>query len=222
MSGIDQSKSKAPGKRKARAQETKKKLMESAISLFQEKGFDAVTVEEITQRAGTAKGSFYTYFSTKSDIIVEEFWSIDAYYRKYSRNLKRYDSAGEKLAAFTRAQARFIRDKVGVDMLKILYANQTVNSGDDKVIINETRAWHTLIEEIMDEGQKRGEIRSDLSATQMARWFNRAMRGFFLDWCISSGRKFDIVDEAVAYCETFISPALKKTPDGNAAGVKNQ
>ena len=60
-------------KRKKQAQQTRRVLFENAIALFREKGLDAVTVEEITQRAGTAKGSFYTYFRTKSDIIIEEF-----------------------------------------------------------------------------------------------------------------------------------------------------
>lgn len=210
MTGREQANIKTPGKRKARAQETKKRLLQSAISLFKEKGFDAVTIEEIAQRAGTAKGSFYTYFSTKSDIIVEEFWSIDAYYRKYSRNLKRYDTASEKLAAFTRAQTRFIRDKVGVEMLKILYANQTVSYGGNKIIIEESRFWFTLIKSIIEEGQNTGEFRTDHTAERMAQWFNRTMRGNFLDWCITNGEKFDLVEEAVDFCSQFINDALKK------------
>lgn len=210
MADTEELQSKKPGKRKARAMETKRKLLESAMSLFKEKGFDAVTVEEIAQRAGTAKGSFYTYFATKSDIIVEEFWDIDAYYRKYSRNLKRCATASEKLTSFTRAQTRFIRDKVGVDMLKILYANQTSTYGDNKIIIDESRFWFALITDIIAEGQENGEFRTDLPAEQMARWFNRTMRGNFLDWCISSGENFDLVEEAVSYCDNFITAALQK------------
>lgn len=201
---------------------TKQSLMDSGMALFKEKGFDAVTIEEIAQRAGTAKGSFYTYFSTKSDIIVEEFWSIDSYYRKYARNLKRYETASEKLTAFTRAQTRFVRDEVGNDMLKILYANQTSSYGDNKIIIDESRFWFSLIRDIILEGQMSGEFRDDLPAENMARWFNRTMRGNFLDWCISSGQNFDLVEEAVAYCEQFITWALKKTPAGNAAGARDQ
>jgi AcrR family transcriptional regulator len=66
---------------KTKAELTKQLIFESALTLFKEKGFDPVSIEQITKYAGTSKGSFYTYFSTKSDIIVEEFWAIDAYYR---------------------------------------------------------------------------------------------------------------------------------------------
>lgn len=210
MADTDQSKKKSPGKRKIQAMETKKKLLESALSLFKEKGFEAVTIEEIARRAGTAKGSFYTYFSTKSDIIIEEFRAFDAYYRKYSRNLKRCTSAGDKLTAFTRAQARYIRDKIGVDMLKVLYANQVITEGSNRVIIDENRFWFSLIRNIMEEGRERGEFRIDIAVDEMTRWFQRAVRGNFLDWCVSSGQEFDLVEEAVAFCETFIRQALKK------------
>jgi AcrR family transcriptional regulator len=196
--------------RKVKAQETKKILLESGIALFKEKGFDEVTIEEITLRAGTAKGTFYTHFSTKSDIIVEEFWTIDAYYRKYSRNLKNYKTSREKLSAFTRAQTRFIRDKIGNSMLKLFYANQTIQEGANKVILDESRFWFTIIRDIIQEGQDNGEFRKDLSTDTMARWFNRTMRGNFLDWCISSGKDFDLVEEAVAYCDMFICSALEK------------
>lgn len=210
MPDTEKTKAKIPGKRKVRAMETKKKLLNSAMSLFKEKGFDNVTIEEIAQGAGTAKGSFYTYFATKSDIIVEEFWDIDAYYRKYSRNLKRYKTAAEKLTAFTKAQNRYVRDTVSIDMLKILYANQTVTYGENKIIIDESRFWFSLITGIIKEGQASGEFRDDLPADKLARWYNRTIRGNFLDWCISSGKDFDLVEESVAYCSLFINSALKK------------
>ncbi|MCK5248928.1 MAG: TetR/AcrR family transcriptional regulator [Spirochaetaceae bacterium] len=57
-----------------------------------------MSVEQITRAAGVARGTFYTYFETKSDIIVEEFWKIDRYYQKYaSRNPGRYKSPANKL-----------------------------------------------------------------------------------------------------------------------------
>jgi AcrR family transcriptional regulator len=52
-------------------QRTKNQLLETAMALFNERGYDLVTIEEITQKPGVAKGTFYTYFATKSDIIVD-------------------------------------------------------------------------------------------------------------------------------------------------------
>lgn len=186
--------------------------MNSALALFQEHGFDAVTVEEITRTAGVAKGSFYTYFSTKSDIIVEEFWNIDGYYRAYAeRNLRRHTTAREKLLAFTRAQMRYVRDEVGNTNLKILYANQTIQPGSDKIIINSERYWHTLIRETMELGQANGEFRNDLTPDRLATLFNRSARSIFLDWCISDA-SFDLVKEGVSFMAEWIMAALQNRP----------
>jgi len=198
------------GRRKEQTERTKASIMDNALNLFREKGYHAVSVEQITRAAGVAKGSFYTYFETKSDIIVEEFWKIDRYYQEYaSRNLKRYKSPIEKLKAFTRAQMRYVRDEVGVDSLKILYTNQILGSGGErnKVIINPKRQWYRIIEGIMAEGQSEGSFRSDIEASELAQIFNRSMRSVFLDWCIADGG-FDLVKEGLKYCEEWVFPAL--------------
>ena len=48
---------------------TKATLLESARKLITEKGFDRVSVEDITSGAGVAKGTFYHYFKSKEDLI---------------------------------------------------------------------------------------------------------------------------------------------------------
>ncbi len=191
------------------AQRTKNKLLETALSLFNERGYDAVTIDEITQQAGVAKGTFYTYFSTKSDIVVEEFWKIDAYYQAYSsKNLHKYATGVEKLLAFTRAQMHYVRDVVGNASLKILYANQAEQSGPNKMITNRERQWHLIIRDVIREGQSSGEFRADLNADRLALLFNRTARGVLLDWCVQDAA-FDLVKEGVAVIRDFVIPALQ-------------
>ena len=196
-------------RRQQLAQQTKNQILQTALQLFHEHGFDGTTVENITDRAGVAKGTFYTYFSTKSDIIVEEFWSIDRYYREYcSRNLRRYKTSREKLLAFTRAQMRYVRDVVGNANLKILYANQTIQPGSEKIITHLGRYWHQMIRDTISEGQEAGEFRRDLGAERMAVLFNRSARGVFLDWCVTDA-SFDLVKEGVSFMRDWIMAALQ-------------
>ncbi|MEZ5945485.1 MAG: TetR/AcrR family transcriptional regulator [Hyphomonas sp.] len=46
-------------------------LYEASISLFEAKGYDSVTVTEITRAAGVAKGTFFNHFPAKADILAE-------------------------------------------------------------------------------------------------------------------------------------------------------
>ena len=202
-------------KRQSQAQDTKRAIFESAIKLFREKGFDKVTVEEITRNAGTAKGSFYTYFRTKSDIIIEEFRTIDGYYKRYQKNLRKLSSATEKIHAFTKAQLRYVRDQVGNATLKILYANNLIEPAADKVLIDPSRYLHTLVRDIIAEGQESGEFRSDKTADKLAYLFNRGMRSVFLDWAISSN-DWDLVKEGYAFFEIILLPALRFDSDSRS------
>jgi AcrR family transcriptional regulator len=43
----------------------------SAIELFQAKGFDETTVDEIAQAAGVSRASFFRYFSSKDDLLAQ-------------------------------------------------------------------------------------------------------------------------------------------------------
>ena len=58
-------------KRQVLAQETKRKLIIAGLELIKENGFNAINVEDITKKAGVAKGTFYTYFKRKEDIVLD-------------------------------------------------------------------------------------------------------------------------------------------------------
>jgi AcrR family transcriptional regulator len=49
--------------------EKREALLDAAIDLFRARGIEDTTVEEITRRAGVAKGTFYLYFRTKDDLV---------------------------------------------------------------------------------------------------------------------------------------------------------
>ncbi len=59
-----------PPPQQARSLEKRRKLLEAGRTLFAEKGYEATSIEEITSRAGTAAGAFYTYFRSKRQLLV--------------------------------------------------------------------------------------------------------------------------------------------------------
>lgn len=59
----------AKSPRTARGRETLRKLLDAAALEFGEKGFHEASISGITRRAGTALGSFYTYFDSKDAIF---------------------------------------------------------------------------------------------------------------------------------------------------------
>ncbi|MDI7743232.1 TetR/AcrR family transcriptional regulator [Lysinibacillus fusiformis] len=47
----------------------KQLIMEKSLELFAENGFEATSVQQITERCGISKGAFYLYFKSKDELI---------------------------------------------------------------------------------------------------------------------------------------------------------
>lgn len=52
-----------------RKQRTRSQLQRAAVELILERGYDPVTIQDITDRADLGRGTFYLYFSDKEDIV---------------------------------------------------------------------------------------------------------------------------------------------------------
>lgn len=59
---------------KLQKEQIRNSIIEKTILLFKEKGYDNVSVEEITRKVGIAKGTFYNFFPSKKEIL--SIWSI--------------------------------------------------------------------------------------------------------------------------------------------------
>ena len=56
----------------SRAERTRASLLEAALVLFTEQGFDRTTVAEIAGRAGVTEMTFYRHFGTKEGVLVDD------------------------------------------------------------------------------------------------------------------------------------------------------
>ncbi len=63
--------------RKEQAQLTKKKIFDTTMMLIHKKGYSKITIREICQNAQISVGTFYIYFSSKDDILLEIYQKID-------------------------------------------------------------------------------------------------------------------------------------------------
>lgn len=59
-----------PSRRERKKEETRRRIFEVAVALFREKGFEATTVDEITEKADVARGTFFNYFPKKESVLT--------------------------------------------------------------------------------------------------------------------------------------------------------
>jgi AcrR family transcriptional regulator len=54
---------------RAASEETRRQILETALALFRERGFEATTMRDVAARAGLSLGSAYYYFKSKEAIV---------------------------------------------------------------------------------------------------------------------------------------------------------
>ena len=54
----------------AKAEETRAKILDTALRLFRERGFDKTTMRDIAAEAGVAIGAAYYYFRSKEELVM--------------------------------------------------------------------------------------------------------------------------------------------------------
>lgn len=66
-------------RRKEQSQRTEAAILNAALTLMREKGFEAVTVRDICKRAGITTGAFYHHFRSKEELFSKGFAPLDQY-----------------------------------------------------------------------------------------------------------------------------------------------
>ena len=67
---------------------TKDLLMNSAKEILAENGYSNTKIEDITKNANLAKGTFYIYFKTKEDLMIEIISEYSTNFKLFTDNIK--------------------------------------------------------------------------------------------------------------------------------------
>ena len=135
----------------------KRRIFNTAVKIFSEKGYDNASVEEITAVAGVAKGSLYYHFAKKEDILnllLEE--GMKLLKNNIEIKTKNCKTALEKIKAVI-----LIQVKVTVryeDFLNVIFSQIWGNENKNIKCKMAVFKYIKVIEEIIQEGINNGEF----------------------------------------------------------------
>ena len=180
--------------RTERGRRTLRKLLDAAAAEFGERGFHEASISAITRRAGTALGSFYTYFDSKEEIF-------QALVRYMSEQLRDHvtpivQAAPDEIAAERiglESYLGFVREHK--EIYRIIDEAEFVDYASYR------HHYETTVERIrqrLEAGAARGEIRADTG--EIHAWAIAGMNVFL-------GMRYGLWDDAA--------------PIGDIAGIAN-
>ncbi|MBO4293633.1 MAG: TetR/AcrR family transcriptional regulator [Clostridia bacterium] len=137
---------------------TKRKIFETSMKLFAEKGYDATSIEDITATVGVAKGTLYYHFSSKEEIfnfLVEE--GIKLLQNSIDIKTSRLESYIDKIKAIILIEIKIVvkyEDLITI-LLSQFWGKEARNQKCQKHIYE----YINKIEEIVKNGIEAGEIK---------------------------------------------------------------
>ena len=177
----------------------KRKIMEAAWELFQEKGYTATTVNEIIEKAETSKGGFYYYFHAKAELLDSMYELFDEKYEEFYQSIDKTLGSFEQLLALNQFMFEFMSRQIGRELLTSLYISQL--SGTTGIRFwGEQRSFVKIILKIVKYGQERGEIRTDLDCHSLAADIVAEERSQLISWCLAGGT-YDLASVSIPKLE---------------------
>ena len=165
---------------------TKKKIVSAAWKLFYEQSYDDTTVDDIVERSGSSKGSFYHYFAGKDALLSSLSTLFDEKYQTLTETMDPEMNRFDQLMYLNHELFFMIENSVSLELLARLLSTQLVTISE-KHLMDQNRYYFRLLRKICMEGQQRGELREDITLPEMVRVYALQERALLYDWCISNG-----------------------------------
>lgn len=165
---------------------TKGKIISAAWKLFYEQGFENTTVEDIIFESETSKGSFYHYFESKDALLGTLSVLFDEKYEELMPLIPEKMNCIDQLLYLNRELFSMIDNSIPLELLAGLLSGQLFTKGE-KHLLNRDRLYFKYLREIVAKGQRKGEIRNDLSVNEIVKAYAMMERGLMYDWCLCDG-----------------------------------
>ncbi|WP_442603386.1 TetR/AcrR family transcriptional regulator [Paenibacillus sp. KN14-4R] len=191
-------------KREEKKRITREKIIQTAMNLFAEQGYEETTVHQITEQAGVAKGTFFNYFACKEDIFcdIQIMFAVEEV-----RIIK--DKPGPLIPHFRNLimsidhQIRLSRPLV----LAVCQGNlKNVNSIQN--LVEQIEELKEALTEVAAVGQERGEFIISMPPDMIAELAIQTFLGARLLWSIGRGDEDMSGHMAVTFELFFRSIAL--------------
>ncbi|MCP2202477.1 transcriptional regulator, TetR family [Lentzea flava] len=147
------------------------RLIDAATSLFADKGYERVAVQEIVERAGVTKGAMYHYFGSKDDLLHE------IYGRLLRMQTERLDKIAGGAGPITERLREAAIDVIvtsvdNFDAAKVFFRSiDHLSAEKQKEVRAERRRYHEKFRGLIEEGQRDGTFRDDVPADLATHYF---------------------------------------------------
>jgi len=172
-----------PRRRERKREKTANHLAATAFRLFEEQGFEAVTMEQIAVAADVAKGTLYNHFPLKEALLAHQFrQEIAAGMVNLRGALERQAGFAARVRFLLRASAEWNESRRAYLPYYLRFRWALVERGDREAAEAYRSGTLRILEALFRDGQASGEVRRDVRAGDVALMFEFMLSGAVTMW----------------------------------------
>lgn len=132
--------------------------------MVEEIGFDRMTIRDICAEVGITVGTFYHYFSSKNDLLLDRYIRYISFFEEYYENELREINEIDALKNIVKKQLEYGNSRV-FKIYKRYY--QIMIDESDRWAEYRANSMPVIIENIVKSGQEKGIITNDFSSREI-------------------------------------------------------
>jgi len=198
-----------------RSKDKRQKILQAATKVFARNGFYHSKVSEIAREADVADGTIYLYFKNKEDILISIFEeNMDEILNLVRGEISQHKDAVAKLRRLVHLHMSLMEKNPR--LAEVIQVELRQSSKFMKEYKNvKFLEYLQFIGEVIEEGQREGLIRSNITPAVFKRMLFGALDELALQWVLSK-RRYSLSAAADQATDIFLHGVATK-PSGDVA-----
>ena len=180
--------------------ERQQQIVETAIKIIAHKGIQNLTIKNIATEIGISEPAIYRHFSSKLEILKAVITNFQIKMQPASEKLNEFLNSISKIESFMLEHLKIIN--LNPDFAKVIFSEANFQNEENLILKmnNMMNQSHNILETIVQSGQKKDEIRSDINSLSIVRMIIGSMRLLVTQWSMS-GMIFNLETEGKQLCD---------------------
>jgi len=171
-------------------------IINAAIDLIADNGIQQMTIKNLALKIGFAEGAIYRHFKSKMEILL----GILTMFKDNKNSALSQMQSSTKTDALSKLQSlfqeRFAHFSANPAIAAVIFSEEIFQN--DKRLSEEVfrimQESQDIVRTVIENGQKTGQMRTDISAKQLSLLITGALRLIVTQWRLS-GFAFDLQEE---------------------------
>jgi len=193
-----------------KGEQTRQDIIRKAAPIFNQRGYEGAALSDLMEATGLEKGGIYRHFDSKEQLAAEAFnyaWNLalDTRFEGTQAISNTVDRLKHMVRNFQERRAGLVPG--GCPLLNTAVDSDDGNPGLREKARRALGSWLDRLQSIIKEGQRRGEIRSDVDPSQLAALIVSTLEGSLMVSRLL--RKDDPSDWASRHLEEYFEAKVR-------------